>query len=138
MKVTLLLCDYAQVADGKLTIVGAGWTHTSPVTTHAVGVIVDVPWDLANVRLEWTLDLRDADGRLVHQDAGRGPVPLQASGEMEVGRPVGTPPGTPIPVCMAIPVYGLTLQPAARFVWGFSVNGATQDDWVLPFSTRPA
>ena len=30
MKVTLLLADYAQVADGKLTVVGGGWSLTGP------------------------------------------------------------------------------------------------------------
>ena len=133
MRVTLLLCDFAQVANGKLTVVGAGWTFTSPVTTHAVGLIVDVPWDLANVRMTWLLELRDADGQAVVQDG----VPVQAGGEIEVGRPAGTPPGTPISVCFALPVHGIVLQPSSRYAWEFSVDGRTQDDWVLRFGTRP-
>lgn len=136
MKVTLLLCDYAQVANGKLTAVGAGWSFTSPVTSHAVGILVDVPWDQANVRMHWRLELRDADGRAVTQDGPEGPVPVQAGGEIEVGRPAGTPPGTPIPVCIAIPVHGVVLQPSSRYAWEFSVDGVTQDDWVLRFGTR--
>ena len=32
MKVTMLLADYAAVADGKLTIVGGGWSVTGPVS----------------------------------------------------------------------------------------------------------
>ena len=136
MKVTLLLCDYAQVANGKLTAVGAGWSFTSPVTSHAVGILVDVPWDQANVRMHWRLELRDADGHAVTQDGADGPVPVQAGGEIEVGRPAGTPPGTPIPVCIAIPVHGVVLQPSSRYAWEFSVDGATQDDWVLRFGTR--
>ena len=138
MKATLLLCDYAQVAGGKLTAVGAGWTFTSPVTTHAVGILLDVPWDLANVRMAWRLELRDADGRPVTQPGPGGPVPVQAAGEIEVGRPAGTPPGTPIPVCIAIPVHGVALQPSSRYAWEFSVDGQTRDEWVLRFGTRAA
>lgn len=136
MKVTLLLCDYAQVAGGKLTAVGAGWTFTGTVSTHAVGIIVEVPWDQANVPMSWLLELRDADGRAVLQEGPEGTAPVAALGEIEVGRPAGMPPGTPIPVCVAIPVHGVVLEPSARYVWQFSVDGRTRDDWVLRFGTR--
>lgn len=138
MKVTLLLCDYAQVMGGKLTVVGAGWTFTSPVTTHAVGVLVDVPWDQANMRMAWSLELRDADGAPVLQDGPDGAVPVGAGGQLEVGRPAGLPPGAAIPVCMAIPVHGVVLRPSTRYVWQFAVDGQTRDDWHLAFATRGA
>lgn len=137
MKATLLLCDYAQVADGKLTAVGAGWTFTSPLTSHAVGILLDVPWDLANTRMTWKLALKDADGQPVVQEAPAGAMAVQAKGELEVGRPVGYPAGTPIPACFAIPVHGLALVPDSRYVWEFSVDGQTRDEWVLRFGTRP-
>ncbi|HVM28600.1 MAG TPA: hypothetical protein VM433_13145 [Mycobacteriales bacterium] len=137
MKATLLLCDYAQVAGGKLTAVGAGWTFTSPVSSHAVGILLDVPWDKANVRLAWQLQLRDEDGQQVVQDGPGGPVPVQAGGEIEVGRPAGTPPGTPIPVAIALPVHGVVLLPSSRYVWEFAIDGETKDEWVLRFGTRP-
>jgi hypothetical protein len=136
VKATLLLCDYAQVAGGKLTAVGAGWTFTSPVTTHAVGILLDVPWDQANLRMSWQIELRDADGHQVTQDGPQGAVPIQVGGEVEVGRPAGTPPGTPIPVAIAIPVHGIALKPGSRYAWEFSVDGQTRDDWVLRFGTR--
>jgi hypothetical protein len=138
VKATLLLCDYAQVAGGKLTAVGAGWTFTSPLTSHAVGILLDVPWDLANVRMPWTLQLKDADGHPVTQDGPNGPVPVQAGGELEVGRPAGYPAGTPIPACFAIPVHGVVLAPSSRYVWEFTVDGETRDEWVLRFGTRAA
>ena len=138
MKATLLLCDYAQVSDGKLTAVGAGWTFTSSVTTHAVGVLLDVPWDLTNVRMPWALELRDADGHPVVQPGPQGPVPVRAEGALEVGRPAGYPAGTPIPACFAVPVQNVVLQPSRRYVWEFSVDGQTRDEWVLRFGTRAA
>ncbi|MFP5218527.1 MAG: hypothetical protein ACLGIG_02140 [Actinomycetes bacterium] len=84
------------------------------------------------------LELRDADGHPVTQPGPDGPVPVLAVGEIEVGRPVGTPPGTPIPVCIAIPVHGVVLRPSSRYVWEFSVDGKTRDEWVLRFGTRAA
>src|SRR4029077_19300015 len=33
VKVTMLLADFAQVADGKLTVVGGGWSLTGPEPT---------------------------------------------------------------------------------------------------------
>ena len=138
MKATLLLCDYAQVAGGKLTAVGAGWTFTSAVTTHAVGILLDVPWDLANTRMTWNLELKDADGQPVLQEGPSGSVAVQAGGELEVGRPAGYAAGTPIPACFAIPVHGVVLTPGSRYVWEFSVDGETREEWLLRFGTRPA
>ncbi len=66
MKVTLLLCDAAQVAEGKLYCMGAGWTQTGPgPTTMALGIIVYVPWDRTNAALQLVLELREADGTVV-------------------------------------------------------------------------
>ena len=88
--------------------------------------------------MTWTLDLRDADGRPVEHAGPDGVVAVRAAGEIEVGRPAGMPPGTPIPVCMAIPVHGIELRPSSRYVWEFAVDGVTRDDWVLRFGTRSA
>ena len=44
-KATLLLADSAQVAEGKLYIIGGGWTVIGLGTPSAVAVYVSVPWD---------------------------------------------------------------------------------------------
>ena len=47
MKVTAMLADYAAAADGKLTIVGGGWTVTGPQPVpFAIAILVEVPWQL--------------------------------------------------------------------------------------------
>ena len=44
MKVTVMLADYAQGADGKLTIVGGGWSVTGPMPVpFAIAVLFQVP-----------------------------------------------------------------------------------------------
>ncbi|HEX6654712.1 MAG TPA: hypothetical protein VF153_00720, partial [Candidatus Limnocylindria bacterium] len=62
MKVTLMLADFAQVSDGKLTIVGGGWSVTAPGVPSAIAMYVQVPWDRANMKHQVRLELLDADG----------------------------------------------------------------------------
>jgi hypothetical protein len=44
VRATLILADYAQAAEGKLNVIGGGWTVTGPLPApSAIGLIVDVP-----------------------------------------------------------------------------------------------
>jgi hypothetical protein len=41
--------DYAVVSDGKLTIVGGGWSQTGPEpASFGIALLILVPWDQAN------------------------------------------------------------------------------------------
>ena len=45
VKVTMLLCDAAQVADGKLFVLGGGWSLTGPdPMPSAIALKIDVGW----------------------------------------------------------------------------------------------
>ena len=46
----LILCDAAQADPntGKVHMLGAGWSLTRSPTTHAVVVLMKVPWDRTN------------------------------------------------------------------------------------------
>lgn len=136
VRATLLLCDYAAVAEGKLNILGAGWTTTHNVTTHAIAILLEVPWDRTNAMMTIRLELKEQDGQAVVQQGPAGPLPVRVDGEFEVGRPPGMHPGSSIPVPFAFPV-SLQLAQGQRYYWEFSVNGDTQEHWVLPFNTRP-
>ena len=49
MKATLMLADYATVSDGKLSIVGGGWSVTGPEPVpFGIALLIQVPWDQAN------------------------------------------------------------------------------------------
>jgi len=135
MKVTLLLADAAQVVQGKLYILGGGWSITGPdPTPYAIAVKIDVPWLETNRRHRLELDLVDSDGQPVRVND----QPLVVSGEFEVGRPPGLPPGTPLDVVLAINIGPLPLSPGAAFVWRCSINGHSEEHWQLTFTTRPA
>jgi hypothetical protein len=137
VKVTMLLADYAQVADGKLTIVGGGWSVAGPMPVpFAIAMLFEVPWDRANVKPRFRLDLVDADGHVVFAPTEEGEEPVVIEGEFEAGRPPGMKPGTPLDVPIAINLPGPPVQPGGRFEWRLTVNGEGDTDWRLPFSTR--
>lgn len=139
MKVTMLLADHAQVADGKLNVIGAGWTITGPMPTpSALALIFDVPWDRSNEQITFRLELVDQDGHPVMVPTPEGEQPLFIEGAFEVGRPPGIKRGTPLTNPIAINLGPQPLQPGGRYEWRLTVNGGSDENWRLPFSVRPA
>jgi hypothetical protein len=139
LKVTLMLADAAQAVGGKLFILGGGWSFTGGMTPFAIAMDVKVPWDLANRRHKLRLELIDSDGRpvLVQQAPEADPEPLVLEPELEVGRPAGLTPGTPLDATIAVNFGPLGLQPG-RYEWRLMVNGECQEDWALPFTVVPS
>ena len=133
MKVTMLLADAAQVVNGKLYILGGGWTIVGPgASPSALAIKIEVPWTEANRRHEIQLDLLTED----HQPVMMANNPVQMRGHFEVGRPAGIPAGTPLDSSVAISVSPLPLRPGQRYVWHLSINGETREDWRVAFNTR--
>ena len=145
MKVTMLLADYVQVSDGKLIVIGGGWSLTGPdPTPFGIAILVHVPWDQANRRHTLRLELIDADGRAVTvpgpgavEDEEEGePIVFLNDIEFEVGRPAGIKPGTPLEFPVAVNSGPLPLEPGGRYEWRLSINGEGDEDWRLAFSVR--
>ncbi len=137
MRVTMLLADYVQIAEGKLTIVGGGWSVTGPMPVpFGVALLFEVPWDRANMSHRFRLELVDADGEPVVVPTDESEQPLVIEGEFEAGRPPGLRPGTPLEVPIAINVPGAPIPPGGRYEWRLFVNEETEEDWRLAFSTR--
>ena len=93
MEATMLYCDHAQVANGKLYVLGGGWTHSVQVGVPmplAVAVQLDIPWTAANEKHSLILELVDEDGNLVTADD----APVKVEGQFEAGRPPGIKPGS--------------------------------------------
>jgi hypothetical protein len=140
MRVTMMLCDYAQVADGKLYIVGGGWSIiNSGPTQAAIALKLEVPWDQTNRKIPLTLTLLGEDGSPVTVPGPAGDAqPIKIDAEFEVGRPPGLKKGTPIDVPLAINFGPLALTPGQRYSWELAVDKARRPDWHLSFTTRPA
>ena len=136
----MLLADYAQVADGKLIVVGGGWSLTGPdPVPFGIAILVHVPWDQANRRHVLRLELVDADGVAVtvpSDDGDEAPIVFFDDIEFEVGRPAGIKPGTPLELPLAVNSSPLPLEPGARYEWRLSIDGAGDEDWRLAFTVR--
>jgi hypothetical protein len=137
-KVTMLLCDSAQIADGKLYILGGGWSFVGPdPTAMAIAVKIDVPWTDGDTMHQWTLELNDEDGAPVFLPTQNGNEALIVSGEFQAYRQEGLRPGTPLDVPLVVNFGPLPLPPGGRYTWKFFVDGASEDSWEASFSTRP-
>jgi hypothetical protein len=135
VKLTLLLADAVQAVNGKLYVLGGGWSITGPdPTPSALGIKIDVPWDEGNKKHRFRLALVDADGRPVMAPGSQSPV--EVSGDFEAGRPAGLRPGTPLDVVLALNIGPLLLEPDARYVWRAWIDEQTREDWEVSFSTR--
>ena len=108
----MLLCDAAQVSDGKLYILGGGWSMTGPdPVPSAVALKIDVDWHEAETSHHWELFLEDADGRPVLMETSEGTQPVEVRGEFTVSQPQGIPEGSPIDVALAVNLGPIPLAP---------------------------
>jgi hypothetical protein len=138
MKVTMLLADHAQAAEGKLNIIGAGWTVIGPAPApFAIAILFEVPWDRANEQHDFRLELVDSDGDAVLVPTPDGEQPLVLEGQFEVGRPPGVKRGTPLPFPLALNMGPHQLAAGGRYEWRLTLNEESHEDWRLAFSTRP-
>jgi hypothetical protein len=139
IRVTMMLADHAQAADGKLNIIGGGWTMTGPgPVPFAIAMMIEVPWNLANREHTFRLELIDRDGKPVMVEAPDGEQPIAIEGGFEVGRPAGLPAGTPLSVPLGINASPPPPIPSnGRYEWRLFINGETREDWRLGFMTRP-
>ena len=98
-----------------------------------IALKIDVPWDQANTRHLWRMELVDADGQPVEvEDAGA----VRLEQEFELGRPPGVKPGTSLDFVLAINVPPLPLEPGNQYAWTLTNDGESDEDWRLPFSVR--
>ena len=133
----MLLADYAVVSDGKLTIVGGGWSQTGPeAAPFGIALLIQVPWDQSNTRHSFAVELLDADGApVVLEGLEEEEQAVAFGGDFEVGRPPGLKPGTPLDFPVAMNSTPLPLEPG-RYEWRLTIDGQARQDWSLPFTVR--
>ncbi len=132
VEATIILCDSSAIdaKTGKVHMLGAGWSEVgTPTPPGAVVVLFQVPWDRANQPLAVQLSLCDADGRPAQFPGG----PIGVNANLEVGRPPGTRPGTPISQPFELKYPPLNLQPG-RYEWRLTV---ADDLAVRGFTVHP-
>jgi hypothetical protein len=117
----MLLCDAAEETNGKLYILGGGWTHLlkpNIPTNMALAIVVHVPWDEAGKQHKLEVSLLKEDGEPVLLNGN----PVKVEGAFEVGRTAGVKPGRELVAPVAIQFSGLVLAPG-EYTWELLVNG---------------
>ncbi len=139
MDITMLLCDSALVAEGKLFILGGGWSVTGPdPAPSALALKMAIPYNNDARFFHWEIFLEDADGKPVILNSAEGLRPVEVMGDIELAENPEGANGIPVDVCLAVNVPPLPLDPDTRFVWRLTVNGEPQPGGTLAFATRPA
>jgi hypothetical protein len=116
-KIVMLLADSAQAVNGKLYILGGGWSMTGPAPTpSALAIKFEVPWEAANRKHKVRIELLDSDGQSVLVPGPESPQPMLVTADLEVGRPPGLAQGTPLDSPFAINIGPLPLRPG-RYEW---------------------
>jgi hypothetical protein len=117
----MLLCDAATEANGKLYILGAGWTHVltpdKPVNM-ALAIVLHVPWEQAGQQHHLEVSLLKEDG----QPVLIGDNPIKVQGLVQVGKTAGTRPGSELNAGTALGFSGISL-PTGGYIWELLVNG---------------
>jgi hypothetical protein len=134
LSVLMILADAAQVADGKLSVLGGGIAVVPPTPQPmALALVVTVPWSRADEIIPWVCELLDLDGMPVMA----GDVPVLVNGQVAAGRPEGWPETQPLNVPVVISFNGLPLEPGKSFVWRLAIDGASDERWTVRFSVAP-
>jgi hypothetical protein len=138
MNVTMLLADSAQVAEGKLYILGGGWSLSGPEPVpSAVAIKVEVDVHEFERIHHWELFLEDADGGLVQFESPEGPQTIEIRGDFSATAPEGVPAGTPVDVPIAVNLGPIPLTPNSRFTWRLVIDGESLTGATASFTTRP-
>jgi hypothetical protein len=128
----LFLADSAQVAEGKLFVMGGGWQMTQAVpaaTFIAIAGIIRIPWDDTNRQFPWMIELLDSNGASVMVPTPMGDQPYRIDGSFEGGRPAGVPRGTEFQAPFAMQVVRPPLMPG-RYEYRVTVGNSPTH---LPF-----
>jgi hypothetical protein len=137
VNVTLALADYVRAADGKLDLLGAGWTITGPGPANfGIGILLEARPGEFGQQHEVLLELVDEDGRLVPVPDGEEAL-LRIEGQIEVLPPPGHPPALPVVMPVAFNAANVPLPAGRRLEFRLWIDGETKEAWRLPFSTRP-
>ncbi len=136
MELAVMLCDHAQVADGKLFVSGGGidrmsvaaGTSAPYVANFSVAGLVRVPWTATNAEHGLTFQFVTEDGQTPDLPPGTEPGPGGIGGEMRfnVGRPPQATSGQEQLVPFAFNFQGVPLMVAGRYVLVLSLDGTEQ------------
>ena len=113
-------------------MLGAGWSMTRTPTSHALAVLMKIPWDRANEPISLIVQLLDTDGHPAELLTPTEVIPAIQS-KVEVGRPAGVAPGSLLDASFVLNVPPLPLAPG-RYEWRLEIGEAS---YSAPFTVLP-
>jgi hypothetical protein len=128
-----MLADSAQAVNGKLYVLGGGWSNQWGMAPFAIAGKVEVPWNQATSPHTFRLELLDADGQLVDAPTAEGNEPLVIEDKFSTGVPPGATPGYPTDFVLAINFAPLPLD-EGRYEWRFTIDGNAEEAMSLGFN----
>jgi hypothetical protein len=136
----MLLADAAQVAEGKLNILGGGWHVCGPgPTPMAIAVKLEIPPPQARRKHTWSVVLGDENGEPVLLPADGQKSRVEIFGEIQrILDRKSAPPEKPVHVLFAINITPLPLEPGSSYVWRLYLDNKSHKDWQVSFATRAA
>jgi hypothetical protein len=126
-----MLADAAQVAGGKLYVLGGGWSVLYAAAPFAIALKIEVPWSVGDDTHTLRLELLDEDGQVVLGGEDKPLILIEST--FRTGIAAGIKPGTPIDAVAAFPIPPLPLQ-TGRYEWRLTIDGQGDEDWHLGFT----
>jgi hypothetical protein len=106
--------------------------------SYFIGLLIEMPWNSAGIRHTVKLELIDSDGSPVVVTTAEGDqAPVQIAGQFGMTPSLEIKRGTPLVMPAAILVPPFDIPADGRYEWRLEVNGETDEDWRIGFSTRP-
>ncbi|MEX0913848.1 MAG: hypothetical protein WDZ57_02735 [Demequina sp.] len=147
MRIDAFLADSAEVVQGKIYSLGAGWNtiyvRTFPAVHRrlAVAATVHVPFTATNSSHRFELKLVTEDGEEhpigLRADSDGKPQPVRAmGGEFTLGRPPTLVDGDEQVACFAFTVDGMRFQEPGMFSWVISIDD--EESGRLPMRVQQA
>jgi hypothetical protein len=123
-RASIILADFAETGtDGKVHVLGAGWTVTGPqVGPQAIVGFIQVPAEEVGAPVAFTLRLSDQTGELVEVPGPLGMQPMELGGQIEIREPEGWDRSTELGAPFAVNVM-LPLPQGHSYIWSLEVDG---------------
>jgi hypothetical protein len=138
VRATLLLCDAVQFIDGKLYVLGWGWSYTVPGRPHGLGVKIDIGWTELEIEHHVEIHLEDEDGQPVFVDGPDGTSQaIEIRHDIRVPRLPEIAEGASVSVPLGHSIGPLPLEPGRRYSWRLTIDGESDENWLATFAVVP-
>lgn len=128
--VNVILTDFVSCANGKLNVLGGGWSSISPGMRFGIGITAKVPWDQSKRSHPFSVELVDARGQRVDEFE-------VVKGSIEVRRPLGVDPGSFLDWRFS-EMFEFPAIPIGSYEFRLWIDGACRSNWRLAFNVVEA